>query len=96
MKPKMEEFEQIEEEEEQEEVFEDEDPPDDDGDKAGFRDSDDSSGEADNSLPFAGEYQTAAAGKRFDFLLKQPQPPFMDNIWLLYIEQKQIQIRSSL
>ena len=70
MKPKMEEFEQIEEEEEQEEVFEDEDPPDDDGDKAGFRDSDDSSGEADNSLPFAGEYQSAAAGKRFDFLLK--------------------------
>ena len=70
MKPKMEEFEQFEEEEEQEEVFEDEDPPDDDGDKAGFRDSDDSSGEADNSLPFAGEYQSAAAGKRFDFMPK--------------------------
>ena len=81
MKPKMEEFEQIEEEEEQEEVFEDEDPPDDDDDdKAGFRDLDDSSGEADNSLPFAGEYQTAAAGKRFDFLLNQPQPP----LWITY------------
>ena len=71
MKPKMEEFEQFEEEEEQEEVFEDEDPPDDDGDdKAGFRDSDDSSAEADIPLPFA-EYQTVAAGKRLDFMLKQ-------------------------
>ena len=69
MKPKMEEFEQFEEEEEQEEVFEGEDPPDDD-DKASFRGSDDSSGEADIPLPFA-EYQTVAAGKRLDFMLKQ-------------------------
>ena len=72
MKPKMEEFEQIE-EEEQEEVFEDENPPDDDDDdddKTSFRGSDDSSGEADIPLPFA-EYQTVAAGKRLDFKLKQ-------------------------
>ena len=71
MKPKMEEFEQFEEEEEQEEVFEDEDPPDDDDDdKASFRGSDDSSGETDIPLPFA-EYQTVAAGKRLDLMLKQ-------------------------